>query len=249
MGEEFMDFAELANHIASWLQDRLGEARASGFVVGLSGGIDSAVTAALCERAASYAVLAVWMPCQSLSEDEQFARTVANALQLELMTVDLSPAYDALTQELPQGNRLARANLKPRLRMATLYYLAQSRNYLVAGTGNRAELMVGYFTKYGDGGVDLEPLGELYKHEVRGLARALGIPQPIIDRAPSPGLWPGQTDEGEMGITYAEIDAILAAWEAGTTPQLPGDRVDKVRRMVARSAHKRALPPAFAVSR
>jgi NAD+ synthase len=165
------------------------------------------------------------------------------------MTIDLCPAYDVLLEELPEGNILARANLKPRLRMATLYYLAQSRNYLVAGTGNKPELMVGYFTKYGDGGVDLEPLGELYKHEVRGLACALGIPQPIIDRAPSPGLWPGQTDEGEMGITYAEIDAILAAWEAGETPQLPQDRVDKVRGMVARSAHKRAVPPAFPVRR
>lgn len=244
-----MDPAELANHIASWLQDRLEEARASGFVVGLSGGIDSAVTAALCKRAAGSAVLALWMPCQSLPEDEQFAHSVANALQLELVTMDLCPAFDALMQELPQGNLLARANLKPRLRMATLYYLAQSRNYLVAGTGNKPELMVGYFTKYGDGGVDLEPLGELYKHEVRALAKALGIPQPIIDRAPSPGLWPGQTDEGEMGITYAEIDAILAAWDAGETSQLPEERVEKVRGMVARSAHKRALPPAFPVSR
>jgi len=244
-----MDPTELADRIVSWLQDRLGDARASGLVIGLSGGIDSAVTAALCRRAAGDAVLAAWMPCHSLSEDEQFARAVADALQLELMTVDLCLPYDALQKQLPEGNPLARANLKPRLRMATLYYLAQSRNYLVAGTGNKPEIMVGYFTKYGDGGVDLEPLGELYKHEVRALARALGIPQPIIDRAPSPGLWPGQTDEGEMGITYAEIDAILAAWEAGEVPQLAQDRVDKVRGMMARSAHKRALPPAFPVPR
>jgi NAD+ synthase len=109
--------------------------------------------------------------------------------------------------------------------------------------------MVGYFTKFGDGGVDLEPLGELYKSEVRGLARALGVPQPIIDRAPSPGLWPGQTDEGEMGITYAEIDAILAAWQAGEAPDLPADRIAKVEGMVARSAHKRAMPPSFPVER
>ncbi len=244
-----MDYTELANRIASWLRDRLKDARASGFVVGLSGGIDSAVTAALCRRAAGDAVLAVWMPCHSLSEDEQFARSVARSLELELMAVDLCPPYDAFLQELPLGNAMARANLKPRLRMATLYYLAQSRNYLVAGTGNKPEIMVGYFTKYGDGGVDLEPLGELYKHEVRALANALSVPQPIIDRAPSPGLWPGQTDEGEMGITYAEIDAILAAWEAGETPPLSQDRVDKVRGMMDRSAHKRALPPAFPVRR
>ena len=144
---------------------------------------------------------------------------------------------------------MARANLKPRLRMSTVYYLANSSNYLVAGTGNKPEMQVGYFTKYGDGGVDLEPLGELYKHEVRALASVLGVPQPIIDRAPSPGLWPGQTDEGEMGITYAEIDAILAAWETGEAPNLPADRIAKVEGMVARSEHKRAMPPSFLVKR
>jgi NAD+ synthase len=243
-----MDYVVLADQIVSWLQDKLVEAHASGFVVGLSGGIDSATTAALCKRAGT-TVLALWMPCESSAEDEQFARMAAESLDLDLMTVDLCPSYNAFLQELPAGNQMARANLKPRLRMATLYYVAQSRNCLVAGTGNRAELMVGFFTKYGDGGVDLEPLGELYKHEVRALASALGLPRAIIERTPSPGLWPGQTDEGEMGITYAEIDAILAAWNAGNTPDLPADRIAKVQGMVARTAHKRALPPAFSIER
>jgi NAD+ synthase len=133
--------------------------------------------------------------------------------------------------------------------MTALYYLAQANNYLVAGTGNRPELMVGFFTKWGDGGVDLEPLGELYKHEVRALGQALGVPQPIIDRAPSPGLWPGQTDEGEMGITYAAIDAILDAWDRGVEPDQPPESIAKVKAMVARSEHKRAMPPAFPVKR
>jgi NAD+ synthase len=243
-----MDYVVLADQIASWLQDKLEEANASGFVVGLSGGIDSATTAALCRRADT-AVLALWMPCESSAEDEQFARMAAESLELDLLTVDLCPPYDALLEELPEGNQMARANLKPRLRMATLYYLAQSRSFLVAGTGNRAELMVGFFTKYGDGGVDLEPLGALYKHEVRALANVLGLPRAIIQRTPSPGLWPGQTDEGEMGITYAEIDAILAAWDTGKAPDLPADRIAKVQGMVARTAHKRAVPPVFPVKR
>jgi NAD+ synthase len=243
-----MDYVVLADQITSWLQGKLEEAHASGFVVGLSGGIDSATTAALCKRAAGE-VLVLWMPCESSAEDEQFACMAAEALELDLMTIDLCSPYDALLQELPEGNQMARANLKPRLRMATLYYLAQSRNYLVAGTGNRAELMVGFFTKYGDGGVDIEPLGALYKHEVRALASVLGLPRAIIERTPSPGLWPGQTDEGEMGITYAEIDAILAAWDAGETPDLPADRIAKVQGMAARTAHKRAVPPAFPVER
>jgi NAD+ synthase len=244
-----MDYDQLANDIAGWMHDKLREAGAEGFVIGLSGGVDSATVAGLCKRAARQHVLGVWMPCHSIYEDEVFARMAAQALDVELVTVQLGPVYDLLIESLPIGIDMARANLKPRLRMSTVYYLAQSHNYLVAGTGNKPELTVGYFTKYGDGGVDLEPIGELYKHQVRQLARTLGVPQPIIDRAPSPGLWPGQTDEGEMGITYAEIDAILAAWAAGQQSDLPADRVAKVEGMVTRTAHKRAVPPAYPVHR
>jgi NAD+ synthase len=244
-----MDYSGLAEEIAEWMRTKLQESHRKGFVVGLSGGVDSATTAALCKRAAGDEVLGVWMPCHSVPEDEILARMAADALAIQMITVDLCAAYDALLQALPPGTDMARANLKPRLRMSTVYYLAQSEGYLVAGTGNKPEMTVGYFTKYGDGGVDLEPLGELYKHEVRELARVLGVPRPIIERAPSPGLWPGQTDEGEMGITYVEIDAILAAWDAGKSPDLPADRIAKVEDMVARSAHKRALPPSFQVKR
>ena len=244
-----MNYSQLAADIATWMRAKLQEAHARGFVVGLSGGMDSAATAALCVRAAADQVLGVWMPCHSVPEDEAFARMAAEALGIELITVDLCAIYDTFMGALPAGNKMARANLKPRLRMSTLYYLAQANHYLVAGTGNKPEITVGYFTKYGDGGVDLEPMGELYKHEVRELARALGVPLPIIERPPSPGLWPGQTDEGEMGITYAEIDAILAAWAAGGAPDLPADRIAKVEGMVARSTHKRAMPPSFPVNR
>jgi NAD+ synthase len=244
-----MNYANLAGEIAHWMRKKLQGASARGFVVGLSGGIDSATTAALCKRAAKGEVLGVWMPCHSIPEDEVYARMAAEALDVKLTTVDLCSVYDTFLASLPEGTHMARANLKPRLRMSTLYYLAQSNGYLVAGTGNKPELMVGFFTKYGDGGVDLEPLGELHKHEVRDLAQALGVPQEIVERTPSPGLWPGQTDEGEMGITYAEIDAILAAWDAGQEPDLPADRIAKVEGMVTRSAHKRAMPPAFPIKR
>jgi NAD+ synthase len=269
-----MDYARLADDIVDWMRAMLHQAGAVGFVVGLSGGVDSAATAALCARAAGDEVLGVWMPCHSIPEDEMYSRMAADALDIRLQTVDLCAVYDAFMTALggpapleshcrqnglpgAQGesaqaiarHHLSRANLKPRLRMSALYYLAQTHGYLVAGTGNKPELMVGFFTKYGDGGVDLEPLGELHKHEVRGLAQALGVPTKIVERTPSPGLWPGQTDEGEMGITYAEIDAILAAWDAGQEPGLPADRIAKVEGMVARSAHKRAMPPAYPVKR
>ena len=168
-----MDYDRLAHEIVHWMKAKLHEAQARGFVVGLSGGIDSATTAALCTRTAPGQVLGVWLPCHSVSEDEVYSRMAAEALGIPLTTVDLCAAYDALLASLPESDvRLASANLKPRLRMTALYYLAQANSYLVAGTGNRPELMVGFFTKWGDGGVDLEPLGELYKHEVRALGKA-----------------------------------------------------------------------------
>jgi NAD+ synthase len=119
----------------------------------------------------------------------------------------------------------------------------------VAGTGNRSEIMVGYFTKYGDGGVDVEPLGDLYKSEVRALARDLDVPQPVVDRPPSAGLWAGQTDEDEMGLTYDELDSTLAAIEAGRTGEIDPDLLDRVQGMIAASAHKRSTPPVFRVQR
>ncbi len=245
-----MDYQSLADDLTAWLRTYAQEAGAAGYALGLSGGIDSAVSAALAVRAVGVEqVTAVLLPCHSLPEDAAFARMAAEALGLSPLTVDLSGAYDALLAAFPEGSDMARANLKPRLRMTTLYYLAQSRNALVLGTGNKPEIMVGYFTKYGDGGVDLEPLGALYKHEVRELARVLGVPEALISRPPTAGLWPGQTDEAELGITYDQLDAILAAWEAGCEPEAPEALVAHVKRLVACSAHKRAMPPVFAVAR
>jgi NAD+ synthase len=245
-----MDYTSLADAIVTWMKDYAERAGADGYVVGLSGGIDSAVTAALAVRAVGAEhVLGVLLPCHSQLEDAAFAQMVADALGLQPITIDLSAAYDALAASLPEGSEMARANVKPRLRMTTLYYLAQSRNCLVAGTGNCPEMMVGYFTKYGDGGVDIEPLGELYKREVRALARVLGVPEPVITRPPTAGLWPGQTDEGELGITYDELDAILAAMAVGCEPDAPAATVVRVQRMIAASAHKRVLPPIFPVKR
>ncbi len=235
----------LATQIAQWMAERVKAAGARGIVVGLSGGVDSAVVAVLAQRAVGENVLGVLMPCHSQPVDGEYARLLADAFHIETITVDLGPAYDALIAALPPGSELAQANLKPRLRMATLYFLSNARNYLVAGTGNKSELMVGYFTKWGDGGCDLLPLGGLYKTHVWDLACELGIPDEIISRPPTAGLWPGQTDEGEMGITYAELDATLAAIERGDTSSCDPATLSKVQAMVERSAHKRALPPIF----
>jgi NAD+ synthase len=230
--------------IVAWLRDYAARAQARGYVVGLSGGIDSACTAILCQRAVGEHVLGVLMPCHSGADDAAMARLVAKAFDLQTVIVDLSAAYDALVAALPlDTSGLNRANIKPRLRMTTLYALAQAYGYLVAGTGNKSEIAVGYCTKYGDSGVDVEPLGNLYKWQVRQLARSLDIPQPIIDRPPSAGLWAGQTDEGEMGLTYDELDATLAAIEAGHTEQVDPTLLLKVQKMIDKSEHKRTMPP------
>jgi NAD+ synthase len=238
----------LANQITKWIAERVSAAGAQGIVVGLSGGVDSAVVAVLAQRAVGNQVLGLLMPCHSQPMDGEYAHLLAEAFGIKTITVDLGPPYDALVAALPAGSDLARANLKPRLRMATLYFVANERNYLVAGTGNKSEITVGYFTKWGDGACDLLPLGGLFKTLVWDLACELGIPDEIISRPPTAGLWPGQTDEGEMGITYAELDATLAAIERGDTSSCEPATLAKVQGMIARSAHKRAWPPMFTPS-
>jgi len=233
--------------IADWLAEQLVAAHAAGFVLGLSGGVDSATTAALAVRAAGpERVLGVLLPCHSSPIDARLARRVADVFEIPTVTVNLDAAFDAMIDALPPTKHwLAAANVKPRLRMIALYYLAQTNNYLVLGSGNRTELMVGYFTKHGDGGVDLLPLGDLYKTEVWRLARDLGVPREVVERAPSAGLWPGQTDEEELGITYEMLDRVLAAITTRDTADIPGPTLEKVERMIASSAHKRATPPTF----
>jgi NAD+ synthase len=234
-----------SDQIVAWLQEQVTAAGGDGFVVGLSGGVDSATTAALAVRAVgAEQVLAALLPCHSQPKDARLGRLVAETFDIPVVTVSLDSTFEALMDALPPSDdRLPSANVKPRLRMTALYYLAQSHNYLVLGSGNKTELLVGYFTKYGDGGVDLLPLGALYKTEVWELARELGVPQEVVERPPSAGLWPGQTDEGEMGISYKELDGVLAAIEAEETDNIDPATLSKVREMIANSAHKRAMPP------
>jgi NAD+ synthase len=231
---------------------------ARGFVVGLSGGIDSAVVARLAQLAAPGNVVAAILPCHSDPQDEHDAMLVAKQFSMATVRIDLGATYDVLIAEAqaaldalppqmrsaspPRDDPRARvpmANVKPRLRMTTLYFVANSLNYLVAGTGNRAELAIGYFTKYGDGGVDVLPIGNLVKSEVRALARDLKIPAEIIERTPSAGLWGGQTDEAEMGFTYADLERHLEEGPQGVSPAL----AMRIERLARASEHKRALPP------
>jgi NAD+ synthase len=238
----------LSEQISGWIAERVREANAEGIVLGLSGGVDSSLTAALAKKALGGKVLGLLMPCHSDPIDLEHARLLAGKFDIETEYVDLGPVFDCLMASLPKGSDLAVANLKPRLRMATLYYFANSRNYLVAGTGNKSELTIGYFTKYGDGGADILPLGAILKYQVRELAREIGVPEEIIAKPPSAGLWAGQTDEGEMGITYDELDRTISAIEKGDTSGCDEATLERVKAMRAASEHKRLPIPTCRMS-
>ena len=238
-----MDKGRLVKKLISWIRDKVSAAGCKGIVVGMSGGLDSSVLAVLCQRAFPQNMLGVIMPCHSSQEDEEHARIVANKLSIPTKTVVLDSVFDTLLKVLPGDrveptvSRLAKANLKVRLRMLSLYYFANQLKYMVAGSSNRRELSIGYFAKYGDGGVDIMPLGNLVKGQVRELASFLDIPRQIIDKPPSAGLWQGQTDEGELGLSYEDLDRYLVTGEASNELR------EKIESMIAASNHKRLPPP------
>ena len=238
-----MNSEQLAEKLVSWIREKVTSAGYKGVVLGLSGGVDSSVAAVLCQHTFPQSMLGVIMPCYSNKKDIEHAQAVAEKFSIPAKTVVLDTAYDTLLKVLPDdkadpdASRLAKANIKARLRMLTLYYFANRLKYMVVGSGNRSELSVGYFTKYGDGGVDILPLGNLLKGQVNELARYLGIPQPIIDKPPSAGLWEGQTDEEELGLGYGEIDLYLASGEASAVIK------KQLEAMISASQHKRQPPP------
>jgi len=232
----------LVQKLCVWMEGKIIEAKAKGIVFGLSGGLDSAVVAALSIRIFPQNTLAIIIPCHSLQADINDALDFIDKFNIPYKIIDVSKVYDSFIdllndKEKERSFKLAEANIKPRLRMTTLYYFANKLNYLVVGTGNKSELMIGYFTKYGDGGADILPLGNLLKSQVRELAEYLGIPKKIIKKPPSAGLWEGQTDEKEIGISYEQLDKYLK------TEKLNNKIIEKkIQDKITKSAHKRIIP-------
>lgn len=224
--------------IVQWLKDELNETKTKGFVLGISGGLDSSVCAALIKKATEEC-LGLILPIESNVQDLDDAAEVASQINLKTQYIDLTPIYRNLIKFLPDNNQVALGNIKARLRMVFIYYYANLNNYLVCGTGNKTEISLGYFTKYGDGACDILPLGDLYKFEVREIARVLGIPEQIIKKVPSAGLWQGQTDEGEIGFSYDVMDKTLQEIEKN---QIKGDVAKKLKFRIEQSEHKRRLP-------
>jgi NAD+ synthase len=233
----------LVRSLADWIKDQVMAAGRRGVVLGMSGGVDSSVVAVLCQRAFPINTIGLIMPCYSADEDREHAEAVARQFDVPTKTVGLNDAYDALLHVFPKIKvdptvaRLAQANIKARLRMVTLYYVANQMAYFVAGSGNRSEITIGYFTKHGDAGADILPLGNLVKKEVKELARYLGIPKEIIDKPPSAGLWPGQTDEDEIGFSYEALDRYILTGNA------PNELKSRIEFMKASSRHKMQMPP------
>jgi len=245
------------NHIVKWLRAYAKSAKISTFVVGISGGIDSSVVSALCAETGIKTIV-VQMPIRQ-------AKTLDNRSSLQAgwlldryrenvthMSMDLTPVYSAFEkkvgpfcsteQEPNESEQLAFANSRARLRMMTLYQIAQSHGGIVVGTGNRVEdFGVGFFTKYGDGGVDISPIGDCMKTAVWDMGREFGLPQEIIDAAPTDGLWDdGRTDEGQLGMTYPELEQAMWLDQSGdqSMTRTEKDNLKKYRAIRTRNLHK-----------
>ncbi len=231
---------ELQNR-TEFIRDVLAKSGCHGIVYGNSGGKDSTLVGILCRKACRN-VLGVIMPCsvkQNLQRDREDAILLARQFGIETITVDLGAAKEALCASARQGLNLsdaAKLNIAPRLRMTMLYAIAQSKNYLVAGTTNRSERHIGYFTKWGDGACDFNPVSDLTVREVYEFLRHLGAPGRIMEKAPSAGLFQGQRDEEELGLSYRDLDSYLLQGEG--SPQAVG----KIGLLHQKSEHKRRLP-------
>ncbi len=251
--------AELENareRIVSFIADLVDDAGAEGAVLGLSGGIDSTLTAYLAVEALGEDGLhGITMPAEVNDPDVMSdAERVAHELGIEYDVIEIQPIAESFFDAVPEAadDRMAAGNVYVRTRAVLNYFVANAENRVVLGTGNRAEAMTGYFTKYGDQAVDCNPIGNLYKQQVRQLAAHVGVPRDLVMQEPTAGMWEGQTDADEMGLDYDTVDAILAVHvdgglsRAATVRELdvPAEAVDRVVELHERSAHKRSMPSA-----
>ncbi len=242
--------------IAAFIGETIAKSGMRGAVVAVSGGIDSALVAAMTKKAIGRKAQFVFLP---FFKNCPFSKNVAlleKALKIPVKRIYLDRVLDNFARVLPDGGNLAFGNLKPRIRMAVMYYLANQKRLLVVGTTNKTEWEIGYFTKYGDGGVDVEPIADLYKTEVYDLAREMDIPEEIIKTAPTAALWPGQTDEKELGVSYFQLDTVLKMQAVGfgdgdiaALAGIPEEKIEKINARRKKNAHKHSLPPVCMLKR
>ena len=241
--------------IKDFIAENIEKSGLEGAIVAVSGGIDSAVTLDITVKTIGVnRVTAVTMPERDVTPERDIMDVMQHCERLGVTcnTVDITPILHVMRDTLPNydiTDRITSGNIRPRIRMTVAYYFANKQRRMVMGTSNKTELLIGFFTKYGDGGVDLMPLADLYKTQLRQLARHLKIPENIVKKPPSPGFYPGQTDEGELGIDYTTLDLILYSREKGSdTSKIAEDLgisqnlVESVMRRVNANEHKRRLP-------
>jgi len=258
-----LDYDYAINRIVLFIKSYFERCGARIGVIGLSGGIDSSVTAVLAVRALGRErVRALIMPDSDVTprEDVEDAIELARMLGVEYDVIDIKPLVEAYSRTLPvfdYGHRIATGNLRARIRMSILYYYANKLGGLVIGTGDKSELLLGYFTRYGDGGVDILPIGDVYKTQVREMGRRLGVPEKIVKKPSSPRLWPGHMAEEELGMTYDVIDAVLYRYvdlgmglqEIVEDTGLSREVVEAIVRRVHLYEYKRRTPPIPRVSK
>ena len=237
-----MELTEYLNEIVDFLKSYLEKSNCSKYVLGLSGGVDSSLCAALIKKAVGKdKLLCLMMPIESLNDDLTDAITLANTLDISYKVVDATESYKSLLNIIKDNgdefDASTKGNLKARLRMSILYAYAQKNHALVVGTDNMDERYTGYFTKFGDGAADLLPLVYLTKSEVVEASKILGIPASLAERVPSAGLFEGQTDEKEMGILYKDLDSYLLGNE------VPKEVKEKIEHLHKISEHKRSEIP------
>jgi NAD+ synthase len=250
------ELADVRATITTFIAEMVDAAGADGAVLGLSGGIDSTTTAHLAVEALGVDGLHGLVMPSAVNDPENMAdaEAIAQGLGISYDVVEIEPIAEQVIDAVDGAgaDQTARGNVYVRTRAVLNYLIANQQQRIVLGTGNRAEAMVGYYTKYGDQAVDCNPIGPLYKQQVRQLAAAIGVPMELVMKTPSAGMWVGQTDEGELGMSYDTLDAILALHVDGplsvamTAEAIGVDAADveAVDALVAASAHKRAMPPA-----
>ena len=239
---------KVIDDIVAWLKQKVDETGVKGLVVGVSGGLDSAVVAHLIKRACPKSSLGVIMPLKSNPQDIEHANQVIENCDIQSVTIDLTEThqvmFDQIREQLKKdynkdNEQMADANLRARLRMGALYTIATNHNYLVVGTDNASEWYTGYFTKYGDGGVDIQPIIDFTKGEVKEMASFLGVSEEVVQKKPSADLWEGQTDEDEMGISYDVIDSYI---KGEAVPEKDKKRIEQMHK---KTMHKRSPLPQY----